>query len=84
MEILKLKPATAAFDSMIGVVLMETKRSNKSIICTVKHCAYHACDEDYCSLNSIRVGTHESNPTQSQCVDCESFRLDSENHCSAR
>jgi len=63
---------------------METKRSNKSIACTVKQCAYHACDEDYCSLNSIRVGTHEANPTMCQCVDCESFRLDAENGCSAR
>ncbi|MCQ2424029.1 MAG: DUF1540 domain-containing protein [Clostridia bacterium] len=54
---------------------MEQKCCNKSIACTVKQCAHHAKSEDFCSLNSIRVGTHEANPTMSQCVDCESFRL---------
>ena len=48
---------------------------NRSIKCTVSNCAYHCADQPYCGLNSIQVGTHEANPTKSQCVDCESFKL---------
>ena len=51
------------------------KNANQSIKCTVSQCAHHCDSEDYCSLNSIDVGTHESNPTKTQCVDCESFRV---------
>ena len=29
--------------------------------------------EDYCCLNCISVGTHEANPTDPQCTDCNSF-----------
>lgn len=47
---------------------------NKSIECTVKNCANHCPDVNYCSLDSILVGTHECNPTQDQCTDCLSFR----------
>lgn len=47
---------------------------NQSIKCTVSNCAYHCQDKDYCSLNSIQVGTHETNPTESKCTDCESFQ----------
>ena len=49
--------------------------ANKCIECTVKSCANHCQDTDYCGLNSITVGTHETNPTQVQCTDCESFKL---------
>ena len=48
---------------------------NQSIKCTVNNCANHCQDADYCGLNTITVGTHESNPTQVQCTDCESFKL---------
>ena len=48
--------------------------ANKSIECTVKQCVHH-CDEDnYCSLDSILVGTHEQNPNMDKCTDCKSFR----------
>ena len=47
---------------------------NQSIKCTVSSCAYHCQDKDYCSLTSIQVGTHEANPTESKCTDCESFQ----------
>ena len=50
-------------------------QSNQSILCTVKQCAHHCPNQDYCSLQSIRVGTHEANPTQCQCTDCQSFQL---------
>lgn len=46
---------------------------NDSIACSVSNCAYHAQNTDYCTLDKIRIGTHESNPTQKECTDCESF-----------
>lgn len=54
---------------------MEEKRPNRSIVCTVTQCANHACGCNFCSLERISVGTHEKNPTVSQCTDCESFVL---------
>ncbi len=48
--------------------------SNKSIGCTVKECQYHCDNENYCTLEKIVVGTHESNPTNVECTDCESFK----------
>ena len=50
---------------------------NPSIACTVTSCSHHAAEEDYCTLNAIKVGTHEANPTQRECTDCESFDLKS-------
>jgi len=48
---------------------------NKSIKCTVQQCKYHCHEKDYCSLDCITVGTHEANPTMTECVDCKSFKL---------
>lgn len=50
-------------------------KANKCIACTVNQCANHCATSDYCALNSIRVGTHEKNPTMDQCTDCQSFKL---------
>ena len=49
--------------------------TNRSIECTVTQCKNHCGNENYCSLNKIRVGTHEANPTMMQCTDCESFEV---------
>ena len=48
--------------------------ANKCIECTVKQCANHAQNSNYCSLDRIMVGTHECNPPQDQCTDCLSIR----------
>ncbi|MDY3781163.1 MAG: DUF1540 domain-containing protein [Candidatus Faecousia sp.] len=48
--------------------------ANKSIECTVQQCAHHCEGENYCSLDTILVGTHELNPTEAECTDCKSFR----------
>lgn len=48
--------------------------ANTHIGCTVSNCAYHCKDCNYCSLNKVEIGTHESNPTKVECVDCNSFR----------
>ncbi len=53
---------------------MDKCHANESIKCTVQQCAYHCNDKNYCSLESIQVGTHEMNPTMVQCTDCESFK----------
>lgn len=47
---------------------------NTSIKCAVESCTHHCKTQQYCGLGSIQVGTHESNPTQDQCTDCQSFR----------
>ena len=47
--------------------------ANRSIKCTVDQCANHCASESYCALDCVSIGTHEMNPTESQCVDCKSF-----------
>lgn len=51
------------------------KTCNQMINCTVTPCKHIASDGMHCSLDSITVGTHEANPTKSECTDCMSFRL---------
>jgi len=48
---------------------------NESIQCSVSDCKYHCNNESYCSLDNIKVGTHEDRPTDIQCTDCESFEV---------
>ncbi|MGL5243634.1 MAG: DUF1540 domain-containing protein [Sarcina sp.] len=48
---------------------------NSSIKCTISQCKYHACSENYCTLSVVQIGTHEQNPTQAECTDCNSFEL---------
>ena len=47
-------------------------KPNHCIACTVTNCANHCQGENYCALDMITVGTHEANPTQQQCTDCQS------------
>ena len=58
-----------------GNKIMSNCQANQSIQCTVQQCMYHCQSQDYCSLDAIKVGTHELNPTMNQCTDCESFEL---------
>lgn len=46
---------------------------NRSIHCTVEDCVHHCGSCDYCSLESIHVGTHECRPEDDRCTDCLSF-----------
>ena len=48
---------------------------NQSIKCTVTNCAHHCQGQNYCGLNAITVGTHETNPTKVECTDCQSFQM---------
>lgn len=52
---------------------MNCNKKNSCIHCMVTSCAYHCADQDYCSLDSITIGTHEANPTKEACTDCKSF-----------
>ncbi|MBE6563404.1 MAG: DUF1540 domain-containing protein [Ruminococcaceae bacterium] len=52
---------------------MENKKANHCIACTVTQCTHHCGDANYCALEKIQVGTHEANPTEVKCTDCESF-----------
>lgn len=52
---------------------MDRNEANQSIACSVKECEYHSNHQDYCSLDSIKVGSHESNPKDKKSTDCESF-----------
>ena len=48
-------------------------KNNQTIRCTVDQCKHHEKTENFSSLDAITVGTHEANPTESKCTDCESF-----------
>ena len=41
---------------------------NECIRCSIDNCAYHAKSEDYCTLDQIKVGTHEKNPVKKECT----------------
>ena len=63
---------------------MENKTANYCMACTVTQCRNHVKTANYCALDKIQVGTHESNPTVSQCTDCESFVVDKTcDHCNS-
>ena len=47
--------------------------ANHSIGCTVTKCKYHCNEANYCTLDQVLIGTHESDPKMTQCVDCESY-----------
>ena len=55
--------------------MMDKCHANKSIRCSVQQCKNHCSDADYCALESIQVSTHEMNPTEKKCTDCESFQM---------
>ena len=46
---------------------------NRCIECSVHQCANHCGEQNYCALDRVSIGTHEANPTVTQCVDCMSF-----------
>lgn len=49
--------------------------ANTSVKCSVNNCANHCRDNEYCGLDTVEIGTHESNPTEKKCVDCNSFEM---------
>lgn len=53
--------------------MTDNKYANHCIECSVTSCKNHNQTQNYCSLETIKVGTHESNPTEIPCTDCQSF-----------
>ena len=49
-------------------------QNNNHIHCTVDSCVHHSA-QDACSLNQIRVGCCEGNPTSCKGTECDSFQL---------
>ncbi len=48
-------------------------RKNPNIRCTVGQCRHNLCTENFCTLDQVRIGTHEAEPSVPECVDCISF-----------
>lgn len=46
---------------------------NDSIGCVVSECRYHCNEDDYCTLNHIKVVKHETVAKTTECTDCGSF-----------
>lgn len=53
---------------------MSEKKCNHCIECDVTECRHHDACENYCTLNTVKIGTHEGNPTVDSCTDCKSFK----------
>lgn len=51
------------------------KTPNNSIRCSVNRCAYHCGEQNYCTLNEIKVGCCDSNVTNCASTECASFQL---------
>ena len=49
------------------------EKKNPNIHCTVEQCRHNLCSENYCPLDCVHIGTHESDPSVKECVDCNSF-----------
>ena len=67
----------AVYEKVKGGYRMGVKKMNKAISCSVNTCKFNCscADGEYCTLDNIRIGTHESNPTVMECTDCKSFIL---------
>ena len=51
------------------------KTPNNSIRCSVNRCAYHCGEQNYCTLNEIKVGCCDANVTNCANTECASFQL---------
>ncbi|GHU57867.1 hypothetical protein FACS1894133_1550 [Clostridia bacterium] len=47
--------------------------ANKCIACSIDNCANHCANDCFCGLAKIQIGTHEANPTQTECTDCKNY-----------
>lgn len=49
------------------------EKCNECIKCTVDDCRHHHNTKNYCTLQSIQVGTQEPHAAMADCPDCKSF-----------
>lgn len=54
---------------------------NSSIECSVKSCAHHCQDKDYCTLNAIKVGCCDPSVAKCDQTECASFALGNHGTC---
>jgi hypothetical protein len=47
---------------------------NSSIGCTVPECKYHCKEDNYCTLDSIKIVKHSPTADSIECTDCGSFK----------
>jgi hypothetical protein len=53
---------------------MNNNYVNKNIECSVKNCANHCPNDNYCALEKITVGKHGNDSDPNSCgSDCRSF-----------
>ena len=64
--------------------LTMNKTPNNSIKCSVNSCAYHCGEQNYCTLNEIKVGCCDSNVTNCASTECASFQLGDHGGCCKR
>ena len=60
------------------------KTPNNSIKCSVNSCAYHCGEQNYCTLNEIKVGCCDSNVTNCASTECASLQLGDHGGCCKR
>ena len=48
---------------------------NPSIKCNVSSCKFNNKNKHYCKLERSARLSHEKNPIQVECTDCQSFEL---------
>lgn len=46
---------------------------NDAIKCTVNNCKFHCNNENFCSLEEIRIGSCQCNPCENEATNCQSF-----------
>ncbi len=51
------------------------RNANPSIKCSVTSCSHHCNDQDFCSLNEIKVGCCDPSVTNCASTECASFEL---------
>ena len=51
------------------------KTPNNSIKCSVNSCTHHCGEQNYCTLNEIKVGCCDANVTHCANTECASFPL---------
>ena len=57
------------------------ERANRSIQCSVSNCTHHCGEENYCTLNEIKVGctAGSAQPTNCKETQCASFQVGTTN-----
>lgn len=73
---LLINPQSVNDESIEKIRAHLNRESTKSSIkCSVDKCQYHAQAKNYCTLQSIQVGTDDANSTKIEYIDCELFEV---------